>query len=97
MQARLYKPPKSAMQSGRANTKDWVLEFEPEYKRTRDPLMGWTGSVDMPQQVKMHFENEAEARAYCRRMGIDVQVQQPQERKIRPKSYAANFQWQKVR
>ena len=50
MRARIYKPAKNAMQSGRARTKLWQLEYEPESRRTPDPLMGWTSSDDMRQQ-----------------------------------------------
>ncbi len=53
MTARIYKPSKTAMQSGQAATKDWLLEFEPEEPRTIEPLMGWTSSGDMKQQVKL--------------------------------------------
>jgi hypothetical protein len=74
MPARIFKPAKTAMQSGFANTKDWVLEFEPEEPSTVEPLMGWTSSGDMRQQVKLQFETKEEATAYCERHGIAFQV-----------------------
>ena len=52
MVARIYKPAKTAMQSGTAKTKDWVLDYEPEQPRAVEPLMGWTSSGDMRQQVQ---------------------------------------------
>ena len=52
MTARIYKPTKTAMQSGKAKTKDWVLDYDPEVPRTVEPLMGWTSSSDMRQQLK---------------------------------------------
>ena len=74
MAARIYKPAKTAMQSGTAKTKDWVLDFEPEEPRQVEPLMGWTSSGDMRQQVRLHFATKEEAVAYCERHGIAYQV-----------------------
>ena len=74
MTARIYKPAKTAMQSGTAKTKDWVLDFEPEEPRTVEPLMGWTSSGDMRQQVRLRFASKEEAIAYCERHGIAYQV-----------------------
>ena len=53
MTARIYKPARTAMQSGTAKTKEWVLDFEPEQPRMVEPLMGWTSSGDMKQQVRL--------------------------------------------
>jgi hypothetical protein len=91
MTARIFKPAKTAMQSGFANTKDWVLEFEPEEARTVEPLMGWTSSGDMRQQVKLRFETKDEAVAYCERNGIAYQVFEPNPAQRRIASYSDNF------
>ncbi len=56
--ARIYKPAKTAMQSGAAKTKDWVLDYEPSEPRQVEPLMGWTSSGDMRQQLRLSFETE---------------------------------------
>ena len=96
MKARIYRPAKSAMQSGRANTRSWVLRFEPEHARSRDPLMGWTSSADTGQQVRLTFASEEAAIAYCEREGIDYIVTEPRERRVKPKSYASNFRWDRV-
>lgn len=69
MTARIFKPAKNAMQSGRAKTKAWQLDYEPEQPRTVEPLMGWTSSSDMKQQLTLHFETKEEAVAYCERKG----------------------------
>ncbi|WP_201281498.1 NADH dehydrogenase ubiquinone Fe-S protein 4, partial [Staphylococcus aureus] len=58
MLARIYRPAKTAMQSGKAKTHDWVLEFEPASARTPDPLMGWISSSDMNGQVRMKFDTQ---------------------------------------
>jgi ETC complex I subunit conserved region len=74
MTARIYKPAKTAMQSGTAKTKEWVLDYEPEQPREIEPLMGWTSSGDMRQQVQLRFDTPEEAIAYCERHGIAYQV-----------------------
>ena len=74
MTARIYKPAKTAMQSGTAKTKEWVLDYEPEQPREIEPLMGWTSSGDMRQQVQLRFDSAEEAIAYCERHGIAYQV-----------------------
>ena len=79
MLARIYRPAKTAMQSGKAKTKDWLLEFEPASARTPDPLMGWTSSTDMNGQVRLSFESQEEAVAYAQRHGIAFQVFEPQD------------------
>ncbi len=66
MTARIYRPAKTAMQSGTAKTKEWMLDYEPEEPREIDPLMGWTSSGDMRQQVRLRFDTAEEATAYCR-------------------------------
>mgnify|MGYP001234550985 CR=1 FL=1 len=66
MQARIYKPAKTAMQSGKAKSSNWVLEFvSSPAKRSVDPLMGWTSSADTNSQVKLTFETREEAIAYA--------------------------------
>ena len=91
MTARIYKPSKTAMQSGQAATKDWLLEFEPEEPRTIEPLMGWTSSGDMKQQLKLTFDTKEEAIAYCERHGIAYQVFEAEPVKRRIMSYSDNF------
>jgi hypothetical protein len=91
MIARIYKPAKTAMQSGKAKTHNWVLEYEPEEPRTVDPLMGWTSSSDMLQQVKLRFPTSEEAIAYCKREGIPYQVMVDKEPARRAMSYSDNF------
>jgi hypothetical protein len=91
MTARIYKPAKTAMQSGKAKTKDWVLDYEPEEPRVVEPLMGWTSSGDMKQQLKLHFHTKEEAVAYAEREGIPYQVLPDKEPARRTISYADNF------
>ncbi len=79
------------MQSGTAKTKVWILEYEPEKPRQVEPLMGWTSSADMKQQIRLRFESQDEAIAYCLRHGIPFQVIEPQEPARRAIAYADNF------
>jgi hypothetical protein len=91
MTARIYKPAKTAMQSGLGNTKAWVLDFEPELPRRVEPLMGWTSSGDMRQQLRLRFDTKEEAIAYCERHGIAYQVFEDKPSSRRAMSYADNF------
>ena len=93
IRARIYQHPKTAMQSGRAGTHEWVLEFEPGEPLRADPLMGWTGGGDTQTQVRLRFETRAEAVAYAERRGLAVEVELPRERVVRPKAYADNFRF----
>ena len=91
MRARIFLPPKSAMQSGRAGTQRWVLQYEPEKAKIRDPLMGWTGSDDMRQQIKLTFDTREEAIAYAEARAIPYDLEIPPAHVMKPKSYADNF------
>ncbi len=91
MTARIYKPAKTAMQSGKAKSKDWVLYYEPEEPRIVEPLMGWTSSGDMRQQIRLRFETCEEAVAYCTREGIAYRILPDHPPARRNMSYSDNF------
>jgi ETC complex I subunit conserved region len=93
MAARIYKPTQTAMQSGPARTKEWVLEYEPEAPREIDPLMGWTSSRDMKSQISLAFDSQEEAIAYAERNGIPYRLAEPTPRRAVRKSYADNFRF----
>jgi hypothetical protein len=93
MRARIYRPAKNAMQSGKARTRQWVLEYEPESPRGIDPLMGWTSSTDMRQQLCLEFDSAEEAVAYAERHAIPCSVFEPHQPSQKPKSYADNFRF----
>jgi len=90
-QARIFRPVKNAMQSGRANLGTWVLEFESEAVKRPDPLMGWADSSDTRGQVRLKFAGRDEAVAFAQSNGLSYRVQEPKERRIRPKNYSDNF------
>ena len=89
--ARIYQRPKNAMQSGRANTDRWMLEFEPSEAKQPDPLTGWAGSGDVRQQVRLSFPTREAAEEYARRENIDFHVVPAPERKLKLQAYADNF------
>lgn len=93
MRARIYQPAKTAMQSGTAKTKGWVLEYAPGSAREVDPLMGWTSSDDTQTQVKLRFDTKKAALAYAAEQGLEVVVTEPKMRKpvIRKGGYGENF------
>lgn len=91
MTARIYKPARTATQSGQAKTKEWVLDYEPEEPRIVESLMGWTASGDMQSQVRLRFASKEEAVAYAERHGIPYQVFESAPAQRRGLSYADNF------
>lgn len=91
MSARIYQIQKNAMQSGKARTDKWMLEFEQAEAKKPDPLTGWAGSGDTKQQVKLIFPSEAAARAYAEKQGVAYKVIPTQPRTLKIQAYADNF------
>ena len=97
MQVRIYRPAKTAMQSGKGNTRAWVLEYEPAARKEADALMGWLGSDDTTQQVCIRFADKEEAVAYAKRKGLDFQVfEEAAKKPAPPKNYSDNFRFDKL-
>jgi len=88
--AKIYKPTKSAMQSGRRKDKFWFLEFD-TLDNTVNPLMGWESSKDTMSEVKLEFISKEQAISFAKKNNIDYYVIEPQKRKIIKKTYADNF------
>ncbi|MEP3629486.1 MAG: ETC complex I subunit [Hyphomicrobiales bacterium] len=93
MVARIYKPAKSAMQSGRGKGNEWVLEHVSNDTKARDPFMGYTSCNDMDSQVKLSFETQEEAENYAERHSIAYTVVKSKERKISRVAYSDNFKY----
>ena len=93
MTARIYRPAKSAMSSGQAKTRDWVLEHVADTAREVDPLMGWTSSNDTQAQVRLRFHTKEAALDYAKEHGIEASVVEPKTRKpnVRARGYGENF------
>ena len=88
--AKIYKPTKTAMQSGMRNTKNWLLEFD-TLNTGINPLMGWESSKDTMSEVKLQFSSREQAINYAKKNNINYYVVEPQKRKIIKKSYSDNF------
>ena len=93
---RIYRPARTAMQSGTANTREWVMEFEPGLPKSHDPLMGWTSSADTREQVHLRFANAQEAVAYAERQGYSYTLSAPPQHRLRPRPYADNFKYNRL-
>jgi hypothetical protein len=93
MPARIYKPARNAMQSGKGKSNDWFLEFEPETRRVADPLMGWTSANETGTQVRLKFPTREAAEEYARKKGIAFSVQTETPIRTVKKSYSDNFKF----
>ena len=91
MTARIFQQPKHAMQSGKAHTDEWVLEFAQSEARFADPLMGWTGTSDTQSQVRLTFPNTDAAKAYAEKYGIAARVHVSPPKRLKLQAYADNF------
>ena len=96
MSAKIYRPAKTAMQSGKAKTHLWVLEFDQERPCTIDPIMGYTSSADTRQQVRLTFESAEQAIAYAERNGIEYRVIAPKDAARKNVSYSDNFRFNRM-
>ena len=88
--AKIYKPAKTAVQSGKRNTKNWILKFD-TLNTGINPLMGWETSRDTLSEIQLEFSNKDQAINYAKKNSIDYYVVEPQKHKIIKKSYAENF------
>ncbi len=91
MQACIYQPTKTTMQSGAANSKDWLLEFTHDGSRSIEPVMGWTASKDMLREVKIKFSSKEAAVAFAEANKFPYEVIEPQQSKFIKRTYADNF------
>ena len=91
MTARIYRPAKTAMQSGRGKTGRWILVFDQEQPRSVEPLMGYTSAADMKQQIRLAFDTREEAIAYAERKRIPYEVEAEHEQTRITSSYSDNF------
>lgn len=96
MVARISRPAKTAMQSGQAKSRRWLLEYEPAAGKTVDPLMGWTSTTDAQAQIRLWFASKEDAVAYCERKGIAHRVVEPKERTAKTVSYSDNFKYGRI-
>ena len=88
--AKIYKPSKTAMQSGYRKSKNWILEFDTLDTKI-SPLMGWESSLDTMSEIKLEFSTKEQAIDYAEKNNIDYYVLEPKKRKLIIKSYSDNF------
>ncbi len=88
--AKIYKPNKTAMQSGLGKTNKWILEYETK-NPTKNPLMGWESSSDTLSELKLEFSTKELAINYAKKNRINFELIEPKKRKVVKKSYADNF------
>jgi hypothetical protein len=95
MRVRIYQPAKTAMQSGRAATKEWLIEPELTSSRVPEPLMGWVSANDTLIELngKLQFANVEEAQAFAEKQGWDYAIAYPKKRRVVPRNYLDNFRW----
>ncbi len=91
MKAKIYKPSKTAMQSGRSKYNKWVLKFSDKKNQLKDTMMGWNGGSSTVSQIELKFSSKEEAVNYAKKNSIDYEVLESSERKVINKSYADNF------
>ena len=95
MDVHIYRPSKTATQSGLARTRSWLLEFEAGSGKTIEPLMGWTSSTDTMRQVTLSFSTQERAIAFADANGLTYRVSIAEERSRKSKSYSDNFRYEK--
>ena len=95
MTIKIYKPTKTAMQSGLGNSKQWLAEYISDIDSIKDNLMGWTGSADTKSQVKMFFDSKDKAIEWANQNNYQFFVEEPMIRKLKIKSYSSNFDMNK--
>ena len=88
--AKIYKPTQTVMQSGKRNSKNWLLQFD-TLNTGINPLMGWETSKDTLSEVRLEFSSKERAINYAKKNNIEYYIIEPQKRKIIKKSYADNF------
>ena len=93
----IHQPAKTAMQSGRAQTRKWVLEYAPASRRDPDPLMGWSSAKDTLNEVQLRFDTLDEALGFAKRHGLEYTLIEAPARTSKAKSYADNFRYDRVR
>ncbi|WP_062211405.1 ETC complex I subunit [Aureimonas sp. AU12] len=96
MVARIYRPARTAMQSGKGKTKEWLFTYEPAEPKSIDPLMGYTSSGDMNAQIRLTFDSKEQAIEYAERNAIPFRVEE-EHVSVRPRvSYSDNFKYERL-
>tara|TARA_Y100000590_G_scaffold290637_1_gene327150 strand:- start:71 stop:376 length:306 start_codon:yes stop_codon:yes gene_type:complete len=95
MTVKIYKPSKTAMQSGQGKTKKWLAEYISDTDIEKDSLMGWNSSSDTNSQIKIFFETKEQAILWAKKNNYQYFVEEPKFKNIKPKSYSSNFDFKR--
>ena len=88
--AKIFKPSKTAMQSGLAKSDKWIIEYITDDPGI-NPLMGWESSTDTFGELKLEFSSKEKAIEYAKKNKIEFEIIEEKKRKIIKKSYSDNF------
>ena len=88
--AKIFKPSKTAIQSGLGKYDKWVIEYITKNPGI-NPLMGWESSTDTLTELKLEFSTKELAIEYAKKNKIQYEIIEPKQRKIFKKSYSDNF------
>jgi hypothetical protein len=92
MKFKIYQPAKSAMQSGRKNSKKWLMNpIEKTGVRSVNPLMGWISASNTNSQLRFEFSSKEEAIKFAQSKNFDYEIAEPKSASLKKKSYAENF------
>lgn len=91
-QVLIYRPARSAMQSGEAETTKWQVDFDAQQK-WENPMIGWASSDDPVQALRLRFDTAEQAESFCRKQGWDYQIAKEPVSRLEPRSYGDNFKY----
>ena len=92
MKVRIFRPAKSAMQSGKRNIKTWLVEpIEETNIRSVNPLMGWVSASNTSSQLQLEFSTKEEAIKFVESRNFQYEIEEPKVASVKQKSYSANF------
>jgi NADH dehydrogenase (ubiquinone) Fe-S protein 4 len=86
----IYKPSKTAMQSGLKKLNKWILEYI-TMQTGINPLMGWESSTDTLSELRLEFSTKDLAIEYAKKNKVQFEIIESKNRKIIKKSYSDNF------
>lgn len=84
------------MQSGKAKTRLWLLEFLFPPIFFKDEITGWTGSTNTLTQAKLQFKTAQEAIQYAEHHKIELFIESPKQPVLTPRAYSDNFRFDRI-
>ncbi len=87
----IFKPSKSAMQSGLKNSKKWCLTNKDINESFISSKYCWNGSSNPEKQIKLFFSDLDSAINFAKKNNYSFEVMEPNHKILIKKSYAENF------